>query len=131
MGEGIDHFILDIIGKVAGRYRAGKAAPAIINAFILGNGVEDQGHQATVFIQHFGPAQPGLAAHLRVRVRHHVHDLGFGNILPVNREPQAGGGFIKQPDPGRPPRGGPFNQHGFQFIGKLVLSPGPHDPEPG
>ena len=112
----VHHLIFDIIGQIARRHGAIKMTPFVIDAFILGDGVEDQRHQAAVFRQDFRSRPPGFFANHRVRVAHHIQDFRFADHGVINGKFQTGGGFVKKPYPCRPPRRLTFQQKRFHIF---------------
>ena len=127
----IDRFIIDVIVQVARRHRPVKAAPAILDLLVLGDGIQDQRQQTFIRLHHRRQRGTGLAAFLGVRTGQRIQDLRLGDVGPLEREPQRRGGFIEQPHPGAAPAWRAFSQHALHIGGQHMRRIGPHPAKPG
>ena len=130
-GQGIDNFILDMVGAVAGRDGPVVPPPAVLNLLVFRQRVRDVAEQPDIVVEHRGERPPGRFAHRPVRAREPVQRFGFGQIFAVEREPESRNRFVEQAVPGAAARHLLVVQQAFQIVGKLMVAEGADIAQPG
>ncbi len=129
--QGVDDFVLDLVGEVAARHRPLVAAPVVVDLLVLGQHVGDERGVARVVAQHLGDHLARVGAHLAVRVGELVERLGHGQLGAVEGEAHRREGFVEQAIPRRATDDLPFMQEIFRLVGKLVGAEGADVVDPG
>ena len=72
----VDDLVLDLVGEVAGRYRAGVVPPAVLDRLVLGERVGDPGEEPDVLPEHARDRGRGASRRAPVRRGELVESLG-------------------------------------------------------
>ena len=125
-------FGLDPVGEVARVGDVGEPAPAVGDLLVLGQRVGDQREGSQVRAEHIAERARRRLADLSVRILEPVERGLQGQLLALDREPQARDGAVEKPIPGGPAGDGLLQE---QFLGPVVelerllaaqvLDPGP------
>ena len=126
----IDRFVIDVIVQIARGHRPRKAAPAVLDLLVLGDGVQHQRQQALVRTHDRRQRGACLAALVGIRAGQRIQDFRLGDIGSAERESQRSRGLVEQPDPGPAPARRAFGEHAFHVGGKHVRCPCPHAAKP-
>ena len=98
--ERIDDFVLDHVGQIAERLRAGVLAPPVVDFLVLDQRVGDQREDRDIVALDLAERLGGLLAHRGVLVRQLVEDLRLAQHLVAERIAQPRDRLVEQARPG-------------------------------
>ncbi len=120
----VDHPVLDKIPEIARRDRPRKAAPAVLDLLVLGEGVGNQRQGPDVFAQDVADAERGVAPHRGVAIGQQVERFGLGQLPPAERKSQSSHRLVEEPHPGGPAGDRFLVQQRLDLVRQLVRAKG-------